>query len=65
MDSAGIDRPTYQSFLVRFWREGKQQYWRGSVQSTVTEQIYYFADIHLLLAFLKAHVEVHDAHDGE
>ena len=65
MQPEGIGRPTYQSFLVRFWREGTPQYWRGSVQSTVTEQTYYFADIQLLLAFLKAHVEIHDGHDGE
>ena len=60
-----LARPAYQSFLVRFWSEGSQQHWRGSVQSTVTEQIYYFNDIYLLLAFLKAHVEVHDAQDSE
>lgn len=48
---------SYQSYLVRLWREGAQRTWRGSVQSTATKQIHHFADVEALFAFLAAQLD--------
>jgi hypothetical protein len=47
-------RPDYQSYLLRLWRAGEQHTWRASLQSTATEQVYHFASVEALVAFLAA-----------
>ncbi|MEZ4621352.1 MAG: hypothetical protein R2867_38440 [Caldilineaceae bacterium] len=42
----------YQSYLLRVWRDGADQPWRASLQSTATEKIESFGDLHALIAFL-------------
>jgi hypothetical protein len=44
----------YHSYLLRLWREESQGPWRASLQSTATEQLYHFADLERLWAFIQA-----------
>jgi hypothetical protein len=48
--------PDYHSYLLRLWRNGAQDGWHASLQSTATEQIYHFAEVEALIAFLIAQV---------
>ena len=45
---------TYRSYLLRLWRDNPRAPWQASLQSTATEQIYYFVDVDQMWAFLKA-----------
>jgi hypothetical protein len=47
-------RSDYQAYLLRLWREGTRMPWHASLQSTSKEQIYHFATIEALFAFLDA-----------
>ena len=51
MDKA---RSAYHSYLLRLWRDSAHGAWRISLQSTKTEQVYHFANLESLLAFLDA-----------
>lgn len=63
MDAEDNRNPNYQAYLLRLWREGTQTTWRASLQSTATEQLYHFATIESLFAFLDARmVEGKTAH---
>jgi hypothetical protein len=42
----------YQSYLLRLWQEDTQTPWRASLQSTSSEEIYHFATLEALFAFL-------------
>ena len=42
----------YQSYLLRLWRDGADQPWRASLQSTATEEVERFGDLQALFAFL-------------
>jgi hypothetical protein len=50
-------RLDYHSYLLRLWRGGSADSWHASLQSTATEQVYYFASIEALFAFLAAQTE--------
>jgi len=52
MNRAYQHRPDYQAYLLRLWREGTQSPWRASLQSTSTEEMYHFATVEALFAFL-------------
>jgi hypothetical protein len=52
MNHAELSQRDYHSYLMRLWREGAQAPWRVSLQSTATEQLYHFATIEALFAFL-------------
>ncbi|MCX6049557.1 MAG: hypothetical protein NT075_31035, partial [Chloroflexi bacterium] len=45
---------TYQSYLVRLWRDGLHAMWRASAQSVQTHEIVYFTDLDALFIFLGA-----------
>jgi hypothetical protein len=44
----------YQSYLVRLWRDHPRAPWQASLQSTASEQVYYFAEVEQMWAYLKA-----------
>lgn len=48
------DASTYQSYLLRLWRDTPQSVWRASVQSSATEELRHFATVAELWAFLMA-----------
>lgn len=52
----------YQSYLVRLWREEPQGVWRASVQSTATQQVYYFVTLEALFAFLEGRLATGETH---
>ena len=45
---------TYQSYLVRLWRDSLHAMWRASAQSVQTHEIVHFADLDALFIFLGA-----------
>jgi hypothetical protein len=45
---------TYQSYLLRLWRDSPHQPWRASLHSSATGAIHQFAEIAHLYAFLQA-----------
>ncbi len=49
---------TYQSYLLRLWRDSPHSPWRASLQSTTTEQIHQFANVAQMWAFLMAQLEL-------
>jgi hypothetical protein len=49
----------YHSYLLRLWRNGPQQPWRASMQSTATGEFHHFAAIEHLFHFLQAQ-SLHD-----
>lgn len=52
------EESTYQSYLLRLWRDSEHSPWRAALQSTATEQIYQFGDVGQMLAFLVAQLVV-------
>lgn len=48
------DAATYQSYLLRLWRDNSQSPWRASLQSSATEELQHFLTAEDLWAFLKA-----------
>lgn len=46
------DTSTYQSYLLRLWRDTPQSVWRASLQSAATEELQHFATMADLWAFL-------------
>lgn len=54
------DDSTYQSYLLRLWRDTPQSAWRASVQSAATEELQHFATVADLWAFLMAQMEGKD-----
>ncbi len=44
--------PTYQSFLLRFWRATPQSAWQASLHCTATDDQYNFRELADLFAFL-------------
>jgi hypothetical protein len=54
-------RSDYHAYLLRVWRDGPQAPWRASLQRTTTEQMYHFATIEALFAFLDGCL----THDGD
>ncbi len=47
-----IPSSTYQSYLVRFWRDNSQRTWHASLQSTTDTEKFVFAEINSLFEFL-------------
>jgi hypothetical protein len=47
-----IPELTYQSYLVRFWRDSPQTAWRATAQSTADGNKYHFTDVAELVNFL-------------
>jgi hypothetical protein len=45
---------TYQSYLLRLWRDNPRAPWQASLQSTATEQVLHFPDMDHMWAFLEA-----------
>lgn len=58
------DDSTYQSYLLRLWRDTPQSVWRASVQSTATEELRHFATVEDLWAFLMAQMGGKDDERG-
>ena len=44
---------TYQSYLLRLWRDGEKRPWRASLLDPHTEQVRHFATMRELLHFLE------------
>jgi hypothetical protein len=44
--------PHYHSYLLRLWRDNANHPWRASLQCTVTQEKFVFADLIMLFAFL-------------
>lgn len=58
------DEPTYQSFLVRIWRERSQTHpakvigrWEGEIEHIQTGKRWSFESVERLFAFLRQHME--------
>jgi len=47
-----ISNETYQSYLLRFWRDSPHSAWRAALQSTATNEKYVFAETDALFEFL-------------
>jgi len=47
-----ISNETYQSYLLRFWRDSPHSAWRAALQSTATNEKYVFAKTDALFEFL-------------
>ena len=47
-------RPGYQSYLLRLWTDRARNNWHASLQCTATGQVYHFASVEALYAFLLA-----------
>jgi len=47
-----ISNDTYQSYLLRFWRDSPHSAWRAALQSTATNEKYVFAETDALFEFL-------------
>ena len=45
---------TYQSYLLRLWRDNPRAPWQASLQSTATEETIRFPDVEQMWAFLQA-----------
>lgn len=58
------NRSDYHAYLLRLWREGTQAPWRASLQSTATEQMYHFATLEALFAFLDRRLTEDDVLPG-
>ena len=59
------DASTYQSYLLRLWRDNPQAAWRASVQSTATEEVRHFATVEELWAYLMAQMGGNDDVQGD
>ncbi|MBK8431952.1 MAG: hypothetical protein IPL28_11960 [Chloroflexi bacterium] len=44
---------TYQSFLLRLWRDSAERPWRASLLDPHTEQVRHFATVREMLHFLE------------
>lgn len=53
----GRAAPLYLSYLLRLWRSGSAEQWRGSLQSTRPGDPHVFADINKLFAFLREQLQ--------
>ena len=56
--------PTYQSYVLRFWRDSAQSEWRAGLQCTATGDKFVFSDTAHLFDFLKARLEPLDEENG-
>lgn len=52
--------PTYQSYLLRFWRATPQGSWQASLQCTATNAQYSFRELTDLFAFLTTRMVLGD-----
>jgi hypothetical protein len=57
MNIADQQRTNYQAYLLRLWREDTRTPWRASLQSTSSEEMYHFATVEALFAFLDAQLK--------
>lgn len=55
-----LSNATYQSYLLRCWRDGPHGVWRASLQSTADNENFVFADINALFNFLIARLAIDD-----
>jgi hypothetical protein len=53
----------YQSYLLRLWRDNARDAWRASLQSTASEEVFYFAGVEQMWAYLKAQIGDGDESD--
>ncbi len=56
MDADGNDRterPFYQAYLIRLWRESRKGTWRASAQSVTDGHVTRFGTLQALYAFLE------------
>ncbi|MEZ4866003.1 MAG: hypothetical protein R3C14_32105 [Caldilineaceae bacterium] len=51
---------TYQSYLLRLWRDTPNSPWRASLQSSATEALQHFATVDELWTFLMAQMAVQE-----
>jgi hypothetical protein len=63
MNIADQQHTNYQAYLLRLWREGTQTPWHASLQGTSSEEMYHFATVEALFAFLDGRLKEpnHDA----
>jgi hypothetical protein len=48
---------SYQSYLVRVWKDGASALWRASVQSVQTGEVVQFASLSALFAYLESQTD--------
>ena len=53
MDDSAIKQPSYLAYLLRLWRVGNNSTWRASLENPHSGERQAFADLDLLVAFLK------------
>ena len=58
---------TYQSYLLRLWRDNPRAPWQASLQSTATEETLHFADVGQMWDYLQAQMagESNPPEEGE
>lgn len=54
MPDGRSNRTLYESYLLRLWQEDGSSPWHASLQSTVTQQVQFFAEVEDLCVFLTA-----------
>jgi hypothetical protein len=53
----------YQAYLLRFWRDGTNEAWRASLQSTKSDQLRHFVSVEALFAFIANSLDVDPWHE--
>lgn len=56
---------TYQSYLLRLWREKPGESWRAMLESSSSNVRYSFADMEDLFSFLRNQTEQEEPLDNE
>jgi len=59
-----ISNETYQSYLLRFWRDSPHSAWRATLQSTANNDKFIFIQCSDLFHFLEARLMTTDAEDA-
>jgi hypothetical protein len=54
MNLVAPSRAGYQSYLLRLWKDAAHNIWHASLQCTATAQVYHFASVEAMFAFLVA-----------
>jgi hypothetical protein len=64
---AAQKQSTYRSYLLRLWREGhnRQPLWRASLESAQSREVYHFASVEALFAFLRQQIMSEDRRDED
>lgn len=58
------DASTYQSYLLRLWRDTPHSAWRASLQCTRTQAVQHFATVEACWVYLMAQIAREDDDQG-